>query len=249
MMLPFSICTASLDRRGQKKNALGMLGPMNAIWATGFFGLWLTAVSISAVAQEPPGFRLGDVAEPRRYEAQVALDPREETFSGEIRIHLVFSRATPVLWLNAHRLTVQSAEFRQGARTIAAKVLPGGEDHLGFAAEGEPFAAGPATATIRYTGVIDRVDSRGVYSQEDNGEWYVVTQFEAISARRAFPCFDEPGWKTPWQLTIDAPPEYIWPGAPAAIRKFTGIKYHRITGRDVPQNRKLPYSPALLAIL
>jgi aminopeptidase N len=32
-----------------------------------------------------------------------------------------------------------------------------------------------------------------------------MSQFEDVSARRALPCFDEPGWKTPWRITIDAP--------------------------------------------
>ncbi len=32
-----------------------------------------------------------------------------------------------------------------------------------------------------------------------------MTQFEAISARRAFPCFDEPGYKTPWEITLRVP--------------------------------------------
>jgi alanyl aminopeptidase len=32
-----------------------------------------------------------------------------------------------------------------------------------------------------------------------------VTQFGELFARNAFPCFDEPGWKTPWQITLDVP--------------------------------------------
>ena len=32
-----------------------------------------------------------------------------------------------------------------------------------------------------------------------------MTQFESLSARRAFPCFDEPGFKTPWELTLRVP--------------------------------------------
>jgi alanyl aminopeptidase len=36
-------------------------------------------------------------------------------------------------------------------------------------------------------------------------DWYAYTQFEAIDARRAFPCFDEPSWKVPWRLTLRVP--------------------------------------------
>lgn len=34
-------------------------------------------------------------------------------------------------------------------------------------------------------------------------------------------------------IGFDLPPEYVWPASTSpAIRKFTGLKYHRITGRD-----------------
>jgi 1,4-alpha-glucan branching enzyme len=44
----------------------------------------------------------------------------------------------------------------------------------------------------------------------------------------------------------DAPLDYLKPHLHAdAARRHLGLKYHRITGRDVPQNKKQPYIPAL----
>ena len=44
----------------------------------------------------------------------------------------------------------------------------------------------------------------------------------------------------------DAPYEYLKPHLHSSgERRHLGLKYHRITGRDVPQNRKQPYIPAL----
>lgn len=44
----------------------------------------------------------------------------------------------------------------------------------------------------------------------------------------------------------DAPLDYLKPHLHAdGERRHLGLKYHRITGRDVPQNRKEPYIPAL----
>ncbi len=44
----------------------------------------------------------------------------------------------------------------------------------------------------------------------------------------------------------DAPLEYLAPHLHAdGSRRHLGLKYHRITGRDVPQNQKQPYIPSL----
>lgn len=44
----------------------------------------------------------------------------------------------------------------------------------------------------------------------------------------------------------DAPLDYIRPHLhEGGARRHLGLKYHRITGRDVPQNKKAPYQPAL----
>ena len=153
----------------------------------------------------PPRFRLDDRAVPIAYAWRLAIDPAQPRFEGEVRITLRFNRATPVLWLNATRLDVDAVEFHQGERRIAARTLAGGEDFIGFEAEGDPFAEGEAVATIRYRGPVDPLSTRGLFRQMEGGDWYVITQFEALSARRAVPCFDEPGWKTPWKVTVDAP--------------------------------------------
>ncbi|MGZ5099951.1 MAG: M1 family metallopeptidase [Usitatibacter sp.] len=168
--------------------------------------LLLAAASVArAAVPTPPEFRLGDAATPVSYDARLEIDPGEPIFAAEMRIELRFNRSTPILWLNASRLEIDSAEFRQAGRQVGVAVVRGGEDFVGFAPAGAPFAPGEASATIRYRGAIDPLATRGLFRQQEGGDWYVVSQFEAMSARRAFPCFDEPGWKTPWSLTIDAP--------------------------------------------
>lgn len=45
-------------------------------------------------------------------------------------------------------------------------------------------------------------------------------------------------------IGFELPTEYLWPGSTTSLRKFTGIKYHRITGRD---GEKELYDPATAA--
>ena len=168
-------------------------------------GALTIASAVSAQDPSPPGFRLGDAARPDRYDVQLAIDPKETHFTGRVRIDVTFARAAPVLWLNATGLTVDAVEVEQMGARIAAKWIPGDEDHVGIAAEREPFAAGAAVVVLRYRGAFEALGTRGLFRQQDRGDWYVLSQFESTSARRAIPCFDEPGWKTPWRLTIDAP--------------------------------------------
>ena len=171
------------------------------------FLLFLLAVSTNCFADDrvPPRLRLDERAVPLAYAWRLAVDPGEPRFEAEVRITMRVQHETPVVWMNATRIDIDAAEFRQGERAIAVKTLAGGEDFVGFEAEGEPFAAGEAIATIRYHAPIDPLATPGLFRQMEGGDWYVITQFEALSARRALPCFDEPGWKTPWRLTIDAP--------------------------------------------
>jgi len=56
---------------------------------------------------------------------------------------------------------------------------------------------------IKYKGLIYE-EPVGFYRFKENNQWVLLTQFEAINARRCYPCFDEPGIKSLFQVTIIA---------------------------------------------
>lgn len=167
-----------------------------------------------AVATAPaPAFRLGDAATPLHYALRLVIDPARDEFEGEVSIAINVNRPESVLWLNAHKLSVQSATIEVGAAKGASNtndnaqalaIIAGNENFVGFAAA-TPIPTGPARLNLRYRGKIDALLTEGLFRQREGNDWYVISQFESHYARRAVPCFDEPGWKTPWQLTLEVP--------------------------------------------
>ncbi len=179
-------------------------------WATERFAAVCLSLSslccVAAAADLPPKLRLGEVqeAKPTGYRVELTLDPDKETFSGSIRIRLNIERPTQTLWLNATNIAVEKASLTKGGEAQAATVVAGGDDFLGLRF-GAPVAAGAAEVRIDYTGKVLLRDQSGIFRTEDQGNRYLLTQFEQIAARRAFPCFDEPYYKVPWQVTLHVP--------------------------------------------
>jgi alanyl aminopeptidase len=194
----------------------------------------------AANAAEPTALRLGDVATPLAYQVQLAIDPAQPTFSGEVRIELMVNRETGMVRLNAQDIEIDQAEFMQGEAPVAVKMRREGEDRVAF--EGA-FLFGSTTATIRYRGNIAPVAARGLFRRNEGGDWYAVTQFEAMNARRAIPCFDEPSWKTPWRITVDAP------AASKVVSNGREVALEDAPGRDGWKRHRFAPTPPLPSYL
>lgn len=148
--------------------------------------------------------RLGNSAQPLRYAAELTIVPGHDTFSGTADIDLKVNEPVQTLWLNATQLNIQEATLD----AADARVVPGNASVAGFSV-GRVIAAGEHHLRVRYEGKISRRSSAGMFQLQADGRWYVYTQFEPTDARRVFPCFDEPGFKAPWQLTLVVPKDQM----------------------------------------
>jgi alanyl aminopeptidase len=152
-----------------------------------------------------PTLRLPTDVRPTRQSVVLTVDPRGEKFAGMVEIEIVVQTTTPTLWLNGTNLAVRDASLEMGDRSWALRVIPGNENVIGFSPETGIVGPGSGRLRITYDGVISRRDMEGLFAQQEGSNWYAFTQFEPLGARRAFPCFDEPGYKIPWRVTLNIP--------------------------------------------
>ncbi|HTW64383.1 MAG TPA: M1 family metallopeptidase [Bryobacteraceae bacterium] len=158
----------------------------------------------AASSLEPPKLRLDGSAQPLHYAVDLTVIPDRDTFRGSVDISVNVRTPSTILWLNAVGLTVSDASFTpESGRVQAAMPVSGGDQFVGFSFE--RAISGKGSLHVVYTGKISRHSSAGIFEEKENRDWYVFSQFEPTDARRAFPCFDEPGFKVPWQMTLHVP--------------------------------------------
>ncbi len=194
-------------------------------------------------ADNPPKLRLNEVQkiDPVSYRVDLTLDPEKDDFTGTIVIQLDAKETTDTLWLNQESISIQSAVLDANGET-SATVIPGGADFVGFKFP-KPIPVGPSEITIHYKGTVFTKNSSGLFRQQDSGNWYLFSQFEPTDARAAFPCFDEPSYKTSWQLTLRVPSQ----DTPVSN---TGILNDKVKGptRIVTFRETLPLPSYLVAL-
>ncbi len=161
---------------------------------------------VHAESPAPPKLRLPAGAAPVRYAAELWIDPAKESFEGKIAIEISLKVETGAVWLNAKELDVKSASAHPvgGGEAVPAAAAASGSNYVGLTFQ-RSLSPGLWQIDLRYSGRIESKDTEGMFRQKEGADWYAFSHFEAIYARRVFPCFDEPSYKTPWQLTIHAP--------------------------------------------
>jgi len=168
-------------------------------------GILLASASLAAApAGGAPGLRLGDSVRPTHYSIELTLEPGKDTFTGVADIDVDVREPRDTVWLNAVALEIRDASI--GGKP--AKTVPGNAQVIGLST-GQPVPAGRTRLHIAYEGHISKNSSAGIFELQEDNRWYVYTQFEPTDARRAFPSFDEPGFKTPWDIALRVPQQLM----------------------------------------
>ena len=159
------------------------------------------AVAAAATAQTPPQWTLPDDVVPISHTVEIALDPSKPTFNGNATIEVELKSHRGIIWLNGRDVSVQSASVLQGETLAKASISYSGGEFIGLTKPGG-FNPRRTKLFIQYTAKLSDTAKSGPYRRKTGDDWYAFTVFTPIDARRAFPCFDEPRFKTPWNISI-----------------------------------------------
>ena len=156
--------------------------------------------------EAPPLQMLPRWAVPRSYVLALQSDPSATSYRGQVTITVDLKKASDHLWLHGKDLSVASATITDAhghARPVrySEAVPAAGVARIDL---GEVVEPQRVTLTLNFTAPYNDT-LQGYYKVMFDGRAYAMTQMEPISARLAFPCFDEPGFKAPLTLMLTVP--------------------------------------------
>ena len=170
--------------------------------------LLLTLRAVAATDPQPPVMMLGDAVRPLAYTLDLSIVPGAAGFDGKVEIDIELQRPLDFFWINGRYLEIKRASLTSGGKTLAVGTVAAGEEFIGVRLP-QTVPAGRARLSFEYSGQVSDRDTRGLFRQKAGADWYVFSQFEAIAARRAFPSFDEPRWKTPFTVSLTVKREHV----------------------------------------
>lgn len=151
--------------------------------------------------------RLDQTVRPTHYRITLTIDPEAAVVAGKVGISITLPDERSAVTLHAKDLDIQRIEIVSPLVAIPAKWRELSNDGTIEVAPNQPIGPGSYEILFEYTAPLNR-GLEGFYKVIDDGSSAVFTQFEAIGARRAFPCFDEPGFKALFEIELTAPKKF-----------------------------------------
>lgn len=166
-----------------------------------------------------PHAQLPENVVPQAYRIDMRMDPDADGFSGTVEIDVILKTDTRKIWLHGKDMTVSSAQAIYSSGTAIDLVynavpLEQAPSGVAYLTSEDMMLAGAATLKINYETPYNQA-LNSAYQVKRGAEGYIVTQFEPLGAREAFPSFDEPKFKVPFTVSITAPQDdFVYSNTP-----------------------------------
>ncbi len=152
-------------------------------------------------------YRLPSSVTPTFQSIHLDIDPDKPNYSGTTDIEVTVNTPTKRVGFYQHDLSIISAALLQGDEVLSLDVTQSDFD-INWGAAETLIEPGKYTLQITFEGKVN-TSSDGMYLSRFEDSNYIFTQFEDMHARKAFPSFDEPIFKIPYQMTISAPAHQV----------------------------------------
>ncbi|MDJ0928584.1 MAG: M1 family aminopeptidase [Gammaproteobacteria bacterium] len=182
---------------------------MRVFCATFYACGWLAMASAAASADDDwPRGQLPRVVTPTAYRLNLEIVPDQPRFAGKVEIDVEVAEPVSGFWLHGNGLDVTEAiVITADGAVFAGQYTQRSDDGVAWLELDGDLPAGSAMLAIEYVAAFDR-GLTGLYKVSVGDDSYAFTQFESVWARKAFPGFDEPAFKTPFSTTVTTRDEY-----------------------------------------
>jgi alanyl aminopeptidase len=172
------------------------------------FFLAVACIDLPAAEVMPSGKLPTDVA-PQHYALHLTVDPRRDRFEGEATIRVKLARKTDHVWLHAQQIAISKTSVKGAdGKAVEATSIAHGDSGMLEVRFAHALPAQQVDLSFSYDAPFNR-QLEGVYKVSIGDDAYAITQMEPISARFAFPGFDEPRFKVPFDLTLTVPKQDV----------------------------------------
>ena len=172
---------------------------------------------------------------------RLKLDPASPDYSGSVHIDLKV--ATPSASFRLYALAMDVIRVTlTGAGGPLEATFEGAEAGQLIVHPQAPLAPGDYGLDIDFRNDFDG-RANALYRLKTGEDWYCFTQFEPLAAREAFPCWDEPAFKIPFQITVTVPAKL------AAVSNTPIEKESTIGGQKTVVFKRTPPLPSYLVAL
>jgi alanyl aminopeptidase len=158
--------------------------------------------AIASTATDIPTGQLPEHVEPVHYKLDLSINPDQRRYEGTVEIEIDLKAPKREFFLHGKDLQVSKVTASLPDRThVNGSYLQVDQSGVARLSFDQQLPVGRASILIPFSAAFETAPD-ALTAMTDNGIRYVWSQFEEISARRAFPCFDEPRFKTPFDISV-----------------------------------------------